>query len=82
MTESSEKTAVHIGFEKCAQLRCMWTQCIIKRALTLTNWDHLFLNKDVHQRVKILGDTLFNVFSNYTPKKVVTFDDKRSTMND
>ena len=48
----------------------------IKRALTLTNWDHLFLNKDVHQQVKILTDTLFNVFSNYTPNKVVTFDDR------
>ena len=42
----------------------------------MTNWDHLFLNKDVNQQVKILTDTLFNVFSNFTPNKVVTFDDR------
>ena len=48
----------------------------IKQDFILTNWDHLFRNKDVHQQVKILTDTLFNVFSNYTPNKVVTFDDR------
>ena len=34
----------------------------IKQALILTNWDHPFPNKDV--------------YSNYTPNKVVTFDDR------
>ena len=34
----------------------------IKLPLTLTNWDHLFLNKDVHQQVKTFTDTLFNAF--------------------
>ena len=48
----------------------------IKQALILTNWHHLFLNKDVCQQVKIITDTLFNVFSNFTPYKVVTFDDR------
>ena len=44
----------------------------IKQALILTNWDHLLLNKDVHQQVKIATDTLLNVFSIFIP---VTFDD-------
>ena len=38
----------------------------------LTNWDHLFINKDAHQQVKILTDAFF--FFNFTPYKVVTFD--------
>ena len=33
----------------------------IKQTLILTNWDHPFLNKDVHHQVKILPDTLFKV---------------------
>ena len=31
-------------------------------------------NKDIHQQVEILIDTFF--FSNFTPNKVVTFDDR------
>ena len=42
----------------------------------MTNWDHLFLNKDVHQQIKILTNILFDVFSNFTPSKVVTFHDR------
>ena len=48
----------------------------IKQALILTNSDHLLLNKDVHQQVKIATDTLLNVFSIFIPNKVVTFDDR------
>ena len=53
----------------------------IKRALILTNWDHLFLKKDVHQEVKILTDTLFNVFKLYT-KQGSHFWWQGSTMDD
>ena len=48
----------------------------MKQVLILTNLYHLFLNKDVHQQAQISTDTLFNVFSNFTPNKVVTFDDR------
>ena len=40
----------------------------INQTLILTNWDHLFLNKDVHHRVKVLTNTLLDVFfSNFKP---------------
>ena len=53
----------------------------IKQVLILTNWYHLFLNKDVHQQAQISTDTLtpyLMFFSDFTPNKVVTFDDRDS----
>ena len=40
------------------------------------NWQNLFLNKDVHQQVRTLNDTIINFFSNFVPNKIVTFDDR------
>ena len=48
----------------------------IQNALDQTNWRFLFSNRSVHQQVKILSNTLMNVFSNFMPKKIVTFNDK------
>ena len=48
----------------------------INQALILTNWDHLFLNKDVHQRVDILTNTLLDAFFQISNQTIVTFDDR------
>ena len=48
----------------------------LQKALKQINWRFLFLYKLVHQQVKILNDTLMNVFSNFNPNKLVTFNDK------
>ena len=48
----------------------------IKQALMQINWQNLFLNKDVHQQVRTLNDIVINVFSNFVPNKIVTFDDR------
>ena len=38
-------------------------------------WD-LFFNKNAHEQVSILNRTLMDVFSNFIPNKLVTFNDK------
>ena len=48
----------------------------IKQALMQINWQNLFLNKDVHHQVRTLNGTVINVFSNFVPNKIVTFDDR------
>ena len=48
----------------------------IKRAIELVNWNFLFLHKNVHEQVVIFNQTLMNIFSNYTPSKLITVDDK------
>ena len=35
----------------------------------------MFNNKSVHKQVSIFNETLMNIFSNFTPNKLVTFDD-------
>ena len=47
----------------------------IKQTTTQINWQNLFLNKDVHQQMRKLNDTVINVFSNFVPNRIVTFDD-------
>ena len=43
----------------------------------------MFINKSIHKEVSIYNETLTNVFSNFTPNKLVTFDDRDPTwMND
>ena len=48
----------------------------IRKALKQVNWEFLFQNKSVHEQVCILNKTLLNVFANYVPNKIVTFNDK------
>ena len=48
----------------------------IQKALKQINWKFLFSNRSVHQQVDILNNTLMNVFSNFIPNKLVTFNDK------
>ena len=40
------------------------------------NWNFLFSNKSIHEQVTIFNQTLMNIFSNYTPSKLITSDDK------
>ena len=48
----------------------------IQKAIEQINRRFLFSNKSAHHQVKILDNTLMNVFSNFIPKKLVTFNDK------
>ena len=48
----------------------------IANALDQVDWSFLFFNKNVHEQVSILNRTLINVFSNFIPNKLVTFNDK------
>ena len=48
----------------------------IQKALKQINCRILFSNKSVHQQVEILNNTLMNVFSNFIPNKLVTFNSK------
>ena len=36
----------------------------------------MFSHKNVHQQVNIFNKTIINIFSNFIPNKLVTFDDK------
>ena len=38
--------------------------------------ENIVFNKSVHQQVEILNNTLMNVFSNFIPNKLVTFNEK------
>ena len=40
------------------------------------NWELLFSNKSAHKQVSISNETLINKFSDVTPNKLLTFDDK------
>ena len=35
----------------------------------------MFSNKSVHRQISIFNETLMNIFSSFTPNKLVTFDD-------
>ena len=48
----------------------------IRKALDLINWERLFNNKNINEKVSILKETILNVFSNYVPNKYTTIDDK------
>ena len=48
----------------------------IKKSIESVNWE-VMLNKEcVHKQVSIFSVTLLNIFSNFTPNKLVTFDDR------
>ena len=47
----------------------------IKKSLESVNWETLFDNKSVNTQVCIFNETIMNIFSNFVPSKLVTFDD-------
>ena len=48
----------------------------IKRSLNQVNWNQLFQNKNVNEQVAILNNIILNIFSNFVPNKILTFDDR------
>ena len=55
----------------------------IQKSIKSVNWDTLFYNKIVTRQVSIFNETIMNIFSNFVPNKLVTFDDSNSPwMND
>ena len=48
----------------------------IKKSIESVNWEMMFNNKSVHKQVSIFNEILMNIFSNFTPNKLVTFDDR------
>ena len=36
----------------------------------------MFNNKSIHQQISAFNETLMNIFLNFTPTKLVTFDDR------
>ena len=48
----------------------------IKNSIEAFNWEVIFINKGIHKQVSIFNETLMNIFSNFTPNRHVTFDDR------
>ena len=48
----------------------------ITTAINQVHWKFLFSCKNVKQQVKIFNKTIINVFSNFVPNKLVTFNEK------
>ena len=46
----------------------------IKKSLNQVNWDQLFQNKNVNEQVAMLNNIILNIFSNFAPNKILTFD--------
>ena len=49
----------------------------IQRAISAFNWDMAFQNKDVNDKIKMLNETLLNIFNNFIPNKMSKFDYKK-----
>ena len=45
-------------------------------AINQVDWKFMFSCKNVHQQVNIFNKTITNIFSDFIPKKLVTFDHK------
>ena len=42
----------------------------------MIDWHFMLLNKNFNQQVSTFNTTMMNIFSNYTPSKYITVDDK------
>ena len=55
----------------------------IQKSFKSVNWENLFYNKTVNKQVSIFNETTTNIFSDFVPNKLVTFDDSNPPwMND
>ena len=43
------------------------------------NWDRAFKNSNVNDMVDISTKTIYNMFSNFIPRQIITIDDKDQT---
>ena len=48
----------------------------IQRAISAFNWDMAFQNKGINDKIKILNETLLNIFNNFISNKMSKFDYK------
>ena len=48
----------------------------ITTAINQVDWKSMFSCKNVHQQVNIFNKTFINIFSDFIPTKLVTFDEK------
>ena len=48
----------------------------ITTSINQVDWKFLFSRKNIHHQVKISKKTTINIFSNFIPNKLVTFNDK------
>ena len=48
----------------------------IKKSIESVNWEVMLISKSIHKQVSIFNKTLMNIFLNFTPNKLVTFDDR------
>ena len=44
--------------------------------MSVFNWDVAFQNKGINEKIKILNETLLNIFNNFIPNKISKFDYK------
>ena len=47
----------------------------MQNSIESVNWETLFNNKTVNKQVFIFNETIMNIFPNFVPNKLVTFDD-------
>ena len=47
----------------------------MQKSIESVNWETLFNNKTVNKQVFIFNETIMNIFPNFVPNKLVTFDD-------
>ena len=45
----------------------------IQRAISVINWIMALQNKDINDKLKILNETLLNIFNNFIPNKISKF---------
>ena len=48
-----------------------------QKVISVFNWDMPFQNKDINEEIKILNETLLNIFNNFIPNRISKFDYKR-----
>ena len=49
---------------------------LIRRAINEFNWQTVFLNTNVNEKMDIFKSTILNILSNFIPHEVVVRDDK------
>ena len=49
---------------------------LIRRAINEFNWQRVFLNTNVNEKVDIFNSTILNILSNFIPHEFLVCDDK------
>ena len=55
---------------------CTCTYFFLKQNVESINWEVMFNNKSIHKQISAFNETLMNIFLNFAPTKLVTFDDR------